>query len=1161
MAGGDSEVSIGITGDSSSFNDAASQAKQSGETSFNQIRMSAAELRAELARTGESFTVLSRSTREGLSASQQLSNVYSQVAASARATATAVSTIDPRTLLGLSTEFRSASTSAQVFESVLGVVGERTNTLRTLMSGNANEMYTYALSNKSAAESANVFMQALGITKQNADVLTAQLRELNAEIRSSTSVTSSMVDSMLGIGSAAKSAAESAGVFEDVLGISKQRAADLATQVRQLNAEEGRTSQVSRELIDAVTGVSNETKSAAESASVFEKELGITRQRMEDTRRTFLDLNTATTTQKTLLRDEIDALLGVGQSAKSAKDSMDVFTRAAGIQPEHVQILRDWKKETDSIASGAMHAIPNVSILTQEFRALVDEIAGGRLHNAVGTATRTFFTLSQTAGVFSLSFIGATGTILGLSAVLGYVAVQAHEARVALHEATIAGAFANLGVGTEHLRELRDNLSSVANISKSTAGEVIGAFAGMSNSSATHIRALSTATIAYAEATKQEMPKAADVLAKAFSDPMHAGEQLINTLPNVTNKERAYYEAARASGSITQTQAAMLEILHSRLTSVAVEVDHQPGLWATFKASLYDAMIAGATSTETLQQMGSATSALAVRVQNLTSLLPAYAAQLRGAGDAMRQVASEAKTFADRFDPTPMKIAAVTGEIAVMEKALKEATDPKDVAHLTDAIKHAHEELRTLSDQRVGSTYAQQAALEIAQLGATFKGYASERLQAERDIIARELQEEGLTAARKITIQQDLANKDKEIRDAKYHERIAAIEVEAHADKKGSDQNIASLRRELEVARETYGERSMEYLRLQKQIESAMLSGASRSSQVARAVAQDTRGADKAAFDAQAESIKELARLHQISYQEEYARLLQVEMARYDAERKYYATKIDSQAALERAAQEHTKRMVQIENGALTQIAAQYKQTFTQISSTMASSITGMITGTTTFRQAIANVLTQIIQSFIAARLKMVAEWAAGEVAKASLHTATETGMTATTVAANTARTASNTAADAAAAASKSGSMLAQVFASAGETFAGVFGFLAPVMGPAAAGPAAASQATVISVGTAAIPAMDIGAWNIPEDMLAMVHKNELVMPAREASAFRQQLSNVEANPTRPPDMFNLTLNSSGNKSRHELARDANILINEILLAKRRGDIRGRGVL
>ena len=86
-------------------------------------------------------------------------------------------------------------------------------------------------------------------------------------------------------------------------------------------------------------------------------------------------------------------------------------------------------------------------------------------------------------------------------------------------------------------------------------------------------------------------------------------------------------------------------------------------------------------------------------------------------------------------------------------------------------------------------------------------------------------------------------------------------------------------------------------------------------------------------------------------------------------------------------------------------------------------------------------------------------------------------------------------------------SMLKSIFGSAGQAFAGVFGFMAPVMGPAAAGPAAAAESTVISVGTGLVAAADIGMWKVPTDQLAMIHQNELIMPAAQAGAFRDMLT------------------------------------------------------
>jgi len=76
---------------------------------------------------------------------------------------------------------------------------------------------------------------------------------------------------------------------------------------------------------------------------------------------------------------------------------------------------------------------------------------------------------------------------------------------------------------------------------------------------------------------------------------------------------------------------------------------------------------------------------------------------------------------------------------------------------------------------------------------------------------------------------------------------------------------------------------------------------------------------------------------------------------------------------------------------------------------------------------------------------------------------------------------------------------------------------MAPLLGPAAAGPAAAAQATV--AGAASIASFDIGAWNIPQDQLAMVHKNELVMTASQGDAFRNLVNNGGARSDAAPSV------------------------------------------
>jgi len=156
----------------------------------------------------------------------------------------------------------------------------------------------------------------------------------------------------------------------------------------------------------------------------------------------------------------------------------------------------------------------------------------------------------------------------------------------------------------------------------------------------------------------------------------------------------------------------------------------------------------------------------------------------------------------------------------------------------------------------------------------------------------------------------------------------------------------------------------------------------------------------------------------------------------------------------------------------------------------------GLLTGTESFREAMRKTLLQLTIDFIEYADKTLLEWVAKEALKTA---ATATG--------NAARTSLNQAANAAELASQGSTIIRSILASAAEAFAGVFGFLAPIMGPFAAGPAAAAQAQVAaSVG--AVASADIGMYNVPADMLTLVHHNELIMPAAEASSFRNFLSN-----------------------------------------------------
>lgn len=159
------------------------------------------------------------------------------------------------------------------------------------------------------------------------------------------------------------------------------------------------------------------------------------------------------------------------------------------------------------------------------------------------------------------------------------------------------------------------------------------------------------------------------------------------------------------------------------------------------------------------------------------------------------------------------------------------------------------------------------------------------------------------------------------------------------------------------------------------------------------------------------------------------------------------------------------------------------------------SQLRGLLSGTETWHNAFRSALDDLLIKFI--------EWTETSVSRYVIGEAMKTAATTSGVAA---RTGAEEAGSAASMAAQGAAMIRSILSSAAEAFAGVFGFLSPLMGPLAVGPAAAAQATVAGM-AGSVASADIGMWQVPQDMLILIHHNELVMPAAEAGAFRSMLS------------------------------------------------------
>jgi hypothetical protein len=439
-------------------------------------------------------------------------------------------------------------------------------------------------------------------------------------------------------------------------------------------------------------------------------------------------------------------------------------------------------------------------------------------------------------------------------------------------------------------------------------------------------------------------------------------------------------------------------------------------------------------------------------------------------------------------------------------------TKPDDVSQekydlTVEAIRKRREELKRLRQEESGTEPMSRFELERAQQrvkeGENEVETAKKKLAVLRDIARDKTGEDKVKADRDVA-EAELDIKKKTFEVEKARNQLEVSKIGKSDPSKRRELQINGVRRDLEQNPndpKTQVEAQQRLLEIEQEF-------AETSKTIKRNAEQTKYEIAKDALDRQKQIIEQDAASEKITQQEKFSRLREnlqqrialdqehntaLQASYVDDAVKYQEyenkrTQIAAQAAQERKA---------LNRKELQDTEQQYRGVFDQIGSTVSSAVMGMIQGTMSFRDAMRSIALQVVNMFLNAGIKMVANWLAQTMAGTAITAQGEAAKTtAVTVGAAARQGAETTAA--------SGSLfmiipniLKSIFASAAQTFAGIFGFLSPVMGPAAAGPALAGQAAVLGVATA-LPAFAIGSWELPGDMIAQVHKGEMIVPAAQ---------------------------------------------------------------
>lgn len=186
-----------------------------------------------------------------------------------------------------------------------------------------------------------------------------------------------------------------------------------------------------------------------------------------------------------------------------------------------------------------------------------------------------------------------------------------------------------------------------------------------------------------------------------------------------------------------------------------------------------------------------------------------------------------------------------------------------------------------------------------------------------------------------------------------------------------------------------------------------------------------------------------------------------------------------------------SRRLTAMQQRAADESMRSWERATSEINSAFTGQIDGLLRGTTSWAQAVRNVLASLTESIIT----FFVQWGLKAVENQMLQLAAQNQVTAGILASLGLQGAAQVAAS-------KPSAIASIQTDVGQAFAGFAAFLAPMMGPAAIGAAAGLAAEVD--GTAmGLAAADIGMWRVPGDQLAMIHKNELVATPAQADAIR----------------------------------------------------------
>ena len=770
------------------------------------------------------------------------------------------------------------------------------------------------------------------------------------------------------------------------------------------------------------------------------------------------------------------------------------------------------QSETAALDENTAATVVNGST-AREATYMIDEIASGRFRRLGGSSVVLANRMGLLRSVFTPLGLAISGTAVAAGALV--TALIEGERQSDAFDRAVLSTNDSIGVTQGKFESMASAIAG-GDITVGAASAALLTLAQSGRFTGSTLQEAATATVDFADLTDTSMKQAASAVEQLAQRPLQSVVRLNDQYHFLTTAEYQQIAALAQQGNATQAAATAVDTFGAAMHARAEQSVQDEGYIIRSWEAIKELAVGTAAALESVGK----TRSFDQKIENL-----------KGQLNSVTSIAGYA---------SPGQRAAIEAQIRMLELEKRQSEAKAKAKSEQDQVNAAGVRAAAYLDKQVASLKTVNAELAHEQQITTAIEALHRSDPSSKLLQGDQFNAQGHLTKGNATYDQLIGNIQRKFDSHPVHIRFAGVTAGSESTS-GVEHMLTADRTILEAAQRSADQQE----RTAEQVNSIEEGAARRHAQALVQIKIQQLRTEEA--EGQITHAQELSD-EQALYRQEYAAQLVAYQKELALEKGKPAVIARINAEIEALQDQHATKMATAAEKSAQKQEQAYQKMLQPITSAFTTSINGIIQGTQTMQMAVSRILDSVLLKYLDVIVQGRVEWVAGEVqktaatvaqslmrteviqnssllraaltkAEVALHITNEASKTSETAMAEAARTAAHSAGEgtrqaatlaarAAGRAAEIAANLATIQGDAAKAAAGAYSAIVgiPYVGPALA-PAAAAQALAAVEAFTPMASFDIGAWSVPHDMPAMVHRGETILPRPFADDFRSVMS------------------------------------------------------